>query len=41
MEVGINFTVDQNVSKIRAKEREREREKRKEKECVARAALSR
>ena len=43
MEVGINFKVDQNVSKIRAKEREREREreKRKEKECVARAAPSR
>jgi len=39
--VGINFKVDQNVSKIRAKEREREREKRKEKECVARAAPSR
>ena len=42
MEVGINFKVDQNVSKIRAKERERERKKkRKEKECVARAAPSR
>ena len=39
VEVGINFKVDQNVSKIRAKERERE--KRKEKECVARAAPSR